>query len=62
MINLAHTRIATAVAAALHVGLATAHGNMLYPPAWWDANGTGESHLSIYIICKRHNFLSLSSV
>ena len=25
--------------------LAAAHGNMLYPPAWWDANGTSEHAL-----------------
>jgi hypothetical protein len=30
--------------------LAAAHGNMLYPPAWWDANGTSE---------RRHNHRTL---
>ena len=25
--------------------LVAAHGNMLYPPAWWDANGTSEHAL-----------------
>jgi hypothetical protein len=37
-------------AIALLVGpaLAAAHGNMLYPPAWWDANGTSEHALLLH--------------
>ena len=32
----------SAVATALAlVPLVAGHGNMVYPPAWWDANGTG---------------------
>jgi hypothetical protein len=34
----------TTLAAALalpNLPVTAGHGNMLYPPAWWDANGTG---------------------
>ena len=30
-----------AVALAALATVVNAHGNMLYPYAWWDANGTG---------------------